>query len=818
MTDRITLFANVLLPLPVPKLYTYRIPHEWNETIEIGHRVVVQFGPRKVYAGIVVDFSDTPPGKYQASYILDILDPEPVVSPLQLKFWKWISEYYMCFQGEVMHAALPAGLRLQSESVIELSPDFDEDASFEMDENEWKIVQYLIRNKKMTLDDAAKQLELKNPMKYIKSLYARGLIHMHEEVKERYKPKIEVYLKLSDEWSNEQFAKETLAYLEKKAPKQANVILSMLGNPRGEFSKKELQENYGIEPAHIKSLEKKGLLEIQNRQVSRLEQFSEESMKFELAPFQQEAVKSISISFSKNKNVLLYGKTGSGKTFIYQHFINEILKKEGQVLYLVPEVGLTEQLVSRLEKYFGKNMGVWHNYYSGSERTEIYDKVKSGEIKVLLGARSAVFAPFANLQLIVVDEEHENSLKQFEKRPHYHGRDAALQLAVFTNARVILGSATPSYEMLEACKEEKLTRVDLKTRFLKAPEPEITVVNIAEAKKQNRMKQVFSLKMLEMIQETLDNGSQVIVFQNRKGYVPYISCSFCGYTPHCVNCDIALTYYKSIHAQKCNYCGYHQDPPAHCAACGSAAMTMKGFGTERITEELDIFFPEARISRFDNESIRKRTDFQRILNGFAGGEIDILVGTQLLSKGLDFENVGLVCIPDADLLLNIPDFRSHERAFQQMHQVAGRAGRGDKQGKVLIQCFQSTHPVIQAVVENDFAGLSEVEIGMRKTLDYPPFSRLIRVTIKHKDSVIARNAAVAYGNTVKKALTARVLGPQEPVISKIRNWYLQNLMVKMTVGKDKFSKIKAFLQDAAEVMQKTEGFKGTRIDFDVDPV
>lgn len=817
MTERITLFAHVLLPLPVPKQYTYRVPFEWNDELQIGQRVAVQFGPRKIYAGIVTDFSDQPPEKYQASYILDILDAEPLVSPLQLKFWEWIAAYYMCYQGDVMHAALPAGLRMQSESVIVLNPDFDEEVQVELDEKEWLILSYLIKHRQMTLDEAARQLEVKSPLKYIKSLYSRGFVLMQEEVKDSYKPKTETWLKLAAIWDDENFAREQLDQLEKRAPRQASVVLAMLGNAKKEFLKKDLTEKHGIESSHIKSLEKKGLIEMFTREISRLEVIHTESSEPELSADQKIAADAIQKAFDKGENSLLYGVTGSGKTHVYIHFIRQMINQGKQVLYLVPEVGLTEQLVLRLGAFFGDSMAVWHNYYSGAERTEIYGKVKSGEVKLLLGARSALFAPFTALGLIVIDEEHENTFKQFDKRPHYHARDAAIQLASMTDARVLLGSATPSYEMLFACSEGKMQQVNLLKRFIDTPKPEIRLVNTGEAKRQNRMKQLFSLDMLEGIQKTMDAGGQIIVFQNRKGYVPYISCSFCGYTAHCVNCDIALTYYKSLHTQKCNYCGYSQDPPSQCPACGSSAMTMKGFGTERITEDLAIFFPDARITRFDHESIRRRSDFQRIIQGFANKQIDILVGTQLLSKGLDFENVGLVCVPDADMLLNIPDFRSHERAFQQIYQVAGRAGRGSKQGVVLIQSHQPAHPVLQAVENDDFSGLAETEIQMRKALDYPPYTRLIRIVIRHKDRQTALNAATAYGNLIRGALHERLLGPQEPVVGKIRNYYLQHLLVKMDPKKDSFHKIKQYLNDASLVLLKTDGYKGVWVDFDVDP-
>ncbi len=790
---------------------------EWNDLVEIGQRVCVQFGSKKIYAGIILDFTDEPPEKYEASYLLEILDEEPVISPTQLKFWTWMANYYMCHLGEVMAAALPAGFRLQSESIISLSPEFDDTATPELDEKEWAILTLLLKKRQITVDEAAKAAAVKSPLKYIKSLYSRGFVLMQEEVRENYKPKTEAFIVLAAKWEDEAFAREQLTLLEKRAPKQAAVIMAAMGMGKGAFRRKELTDKHEIALSHIKSLERKGLISIEIREIDRLKK-TEGNADFELTPNQQEACAVIQNSFDNGKNALLFGATGSGKTFVYQYFIQKALSEGKQVLYLVPEVGLTEQLVMRLGQFFGNEMGVWHNYYSGAERTELYLKVKHGHVKLLVGARSALFAPFLNLGLVVVDEEHENSFKQFEKRPHYHGRDAAMQLAHMHKCPVLLGSATPSYEFLQADKEEKIKWVHLEERFITAPVPEIALLNVGEAKRQNRMKQIFSNYMLEEMQKTIDAKGQIIVFQNRKGYVPYISCNLCGYTRHCINCDIALTYYKSLNTQKCNYCGFTQEPPSQCPACESTSLSMRGFGTERITEELNIYFPEARITRFDQESIRKRSDFQRIINGFENGEIDILVGTQLLSKGLDFQNVGLVCIPDADLLLNIPDFRSHERAFQQMHQVAGRAGRGNKRGLVIAQSYQPQHPVIQAFQQGDYLGLAKEELDMRKALDYPPFTRLIRVVIRHKDQHVALQAATAFAKAVGKSLKERAIGPQAPVVGKIRNYYLQNLLVKMDLKKDNIPKIKQFLMDAALVLQKTEGYKGVWVDFDVDPV
>lgn len=817
VSERITIFAEVLLPLPVPKAYKYRVPHEWNELLQAGQRVVVQFGPRKVYSGIILSFTEEPPAHYNASYLLEIMEEEPIVLPLQLQFWQWVATYYMCHPGEVMAAALPAGFRLQSESLLVLHPEFDPENVPELDEKETIILKALLQKKELKTDTVAEMLGQKSRMRQIKSLYLKGVAVLKEEISERYKPKWEDIIFLSPKWSVATFATETLNKLEKRAPRQADTIMAVLGMGKGSFPKKELTEKHGIDSAHIRTLVQKGLLMQERRQVDRLKRLVTEPDELELTEEQIQADNLVNVAFEAGKNVLLYGVTGSGKTYIYIQQIKKALAIGKQALLLIPEVALTEQLVSRLQHYFGNEMGVWHNYYSSHERTELYEKVLKGEVRFVVGARSALFAPFSDLGVVVIDEEHENSFKQFDKRPHYHGRDAAIQLAHMRGCRVLAGSATPSYELWNLCMEGRWEKVSLSKRFIQTPAPQILLVNTAEGGKKNKPKGPFHGHMLEAIGACLDAKSQVIVYQNRKGFVPYIHCDMCGYTPHCVNCDITLTYYKSSGQQRCGYCAHTQPPMQLCPACGSTAVTMKGFGTERIAEELSLIFPAAKIARLDQESIRKRSDFQRVLNGFANGEIDILVGTQLLSKGLDFQNVGLVAVPDADILLNIPDFRNHERAFQQLFQVAGRSGRGPKQGQVMIQSRQTTHPVLQAVLEDDYLGFAAQEIQVRKQFQYPPFSRIIKITIKQKDARKSEEASRYYAQMLRSVLKQRLMGPQAPLVGRVRNYYLQQLMVKMDKKKDDPAKVKELLWSASLKLVTMADFKGTWIDFDVDP-
>lgn len=815
MDSRLTLFAKVLLPLPVPKYYTYRIPSDWNELIQIGQRVIVQFGSRKVYAGIVLDFSDHPPSGYTASYILDILDNEPLVSPKQLGFWKWMAQYYMCYEGDVMAAALPAGYRLQSESKITLLADADiENES--LDENEVSLITALENKGELTLQEAAELIEKKSAIKYVKSLYQKGIIGFTEDIKERYIPKKAKYLVADVKWKDETFARTQLNLLEKKAPKQADVMLFLLSQTSLEIAISQIPEGSGFQSAHYKSLEKKGLLKIESRNVDRLQKRTESDV-FQLADYQQITLEKINEAFDGKKPAILHGSTGSGKTFIYLELIRKAISEGKQVLYLVPEVGLTEQLVMRIEKYVGEKMGVWHNFYSASEKTELFEKVKKQEISLVIGTRSAVFAPFQNLGLVIVDEEHENSFKQFEKRPHYNGRDAAVKLASMYNAHVLFGSATPSVEMMEAAEKGTMVWVSMLKRYMETPAPSIEIVNVSEENKGNPRKGIFGNHLMEAMSETLKNGEQMIVYQNRKGFVPYISCDLCGHSAQCINCDISLTYFKSSGQQKCNYCGYSQEPMLKCEACGSTEISMKGYGTERLVEELAVIFPDARISRFDQTSIRKRKDFQRILNEFENKEIDILVGTQLLSKGLDFSNVALVAVPDADMLLNIPDFRAHERAFQQLYQVAGRAGRGSKQGRVIIQARQSTHPSVLAVFEDDYVGFTRQELISRKEFSYPPFTRIIEITIRHKVEQNSADAAEYFKTITHKYLGERLIGPQVPSVSRIKNQFLQRFLVKMNPAKDDIAGIKQFLLEASVFLKTQKNHKSVIVDFNVDP-
>lgn len=817
MSEFITLFAEVLLPLPLPKLYTYRVPQEWNELMQPGLRVAVPFGVKKVYSGIIWRISENPPEGYQANYITEILDDEVLVDAQQRDFWEWISRYYMCSLGDVMHAALPAGFRVQSQTQITLHPAFDLEEVGVLDPKENEVLGLLLQQKKVKVEDIQQLLNQKSVMKIVKSLYHRGIISMEEELRENYKPKKVSKVELTDVWLDNDAANEVLNALEKRSPKQFKAILALLGRGMQPQQLAPFLKEYQIERAVITVLKSKGLVRVFEEQVARYTGAEGGFAQYTLTETQQKANRQIQESWQQQKPVLLYGITGSGKTLLYIESAKAALNEGKQVLFLVPEVALTENLVDRIREYLDVDLGVWHHYYSVAERTELYQQVRTGKIRALLGTRSAVFAPFQQLGLVVIDEEHEQGYKQFEKRPYYHARDAAFYLARQSGAKVLLGSATPSYEMWDLAKRGQASLVKLGERFEQRPDSIWNWLNLKLLKEQNRYKEFLSDPLRETLEQALTEKKRIIVYHNRKGFAPYIQCGVCGYTTQCLHCDISLTYYKSTQNQRCNYCGYQQALPKVCPGCGSNDFQMKGAGTEKWVEELQLLFPEARIARFDQQSIRKRSDFQRIINEFHQGHIDILVGTQLLAKGIDFEDVVHIAIPEGDMPLNNPDFRSNERSFQQYQQLAGRAGRGKEQGHIWIQTHRIDHRVFQALEENDYESLAEEELASREAFGYPPFKRLIEIRLKHKDEPTVVKAAMIWNNALRIHLGERLLGPITPYVARAKGVYIQQFLLKFDPSKEPANKIKSYLHQQRLWLIQQEGMNSLQIDFDVDP-
>jgi primosomal protein N' (replication factor Y) len=818
LTERETLFVEVILPLAIAKNYTYRVPFNLNSDVAIGKRVVVQFGKSKLYTAIIASIGNQAPEKYEAKYIIDILDNEPIVNPAQLSFWKWIADYYLCNVGEVMNAALPSALKLASETKIVLNKGFEYDKSA-LNDKEYLIIDALDLQPELTVSDVAKLLGQKTVMPILKLLFEKNIIHISEEVSDRYKPRKRTFLSLNPVYNNPDQLRELLTILE-RAPKQADAVLAYIQLSRKQklISKNELTEASGAGPAAIKALLDKDILIADEQIVSRLYAEEDElSDGFTLSDTQQAALSSIKTQFEQKDVVLLHGITSSGKTQVYIRLIEQMLANNRQVLYLLPEIALTTHIIERLRRYFGNIIGVYHSRFNDNERVEVWQKVLKGEFRIVLGARSSVFLPFEDLGLIIVDEEHESSYKQFDPAPRYNARDASIYLSHVHQAKVLLGSATPSFESYYNAKTDKYGLVELTERFGGVELPQIEVVSITQETKNKTMQSHFSSVLMADMAAALEKKEQVILFQNRRGYAPVILCKTCAYSPKCINCDVTLTYHKSSGKLHCHYCGYKEDTPNICPACGSAHLEQKGFGTEKVEDELSILMPDARITRMDLDTTRSKMAFQNILNDIEEKKIDILVGTQMVAKGLDFPDITVIGIINADSLLKYPDYRANERSFQLLAQVSGRAGRRGKQGKVVIQTYDPNHRVIKQVIENDYRDLYNTEMEERKAFKYPPFYRIIELNIKHKEPEKLYLQAEYIAKEVRKHFADRVIGPEFPLINRIRNYYIKTIILKFEKDTVSINKVKAILQDVLLQFQTTKLSKGCIVQPDVDP-
>ncbi len=818
-TERETLFVEVILPLAIAKNYTYRVPYEMNSMVMPGKRVVVQFGKSKLYTAIVISIGTLAPEKYEAKYIIEVLDDRAVVTHEQLNFWQWLAEYYMCNVGEVMNAALPSALKLASETKIELNKGFEFDKSI-LHDKEYLIVEALEIQPELTISDIAKLLGQKTVMPILKGLFEKNIIHISEEVSERYKPRTRTFITLNPVYNNQDNLRELFAILEKRAPKQADAVLAYIKLSRHQktISKTELIEESGAGASSIKSLEEKEIFIAQEKNVSRLFYEEDETFgTFELSEQQAAALQLVKKEFEEKDVVLLHGVTSSGKTQIYIRLIEEIINTGRQVLYLLPEIALTTHIIERLRVYFGANIGIYHSRFNDNERVEVWQKVLNNEYKVVLGARSSVFLPFNDLGLIIVDEEHETSYKQFDPAPRYNARDAAIFLANMHQGKVLLGSATPSFESYYNARVHKYGFAELSERYGGVKLPDIEVVSIAEETKKKTIQSHFTSVLMDNIKTALVNKEQVILFQNRRGYAPILMCKICAYTPKCINCDVSLTYHKSSGKLHCHYCGYKEDTPNICPACGSTHLEYKGFGTEKVEDELSVLLPDARIARMDLDTTRSRNSLQTILNDLEEKKIDILVGTQMVAKGLDFSDVTVIGIINADSLLKFPDYRANERSYQMLAQVSGRAGRRGKQGKVVIQTYDPAHRVIKQVIENDYVNLYLTEMEERRSFKYPPFYRIIKLDVKHKDPEIVRNQASYLVGELQKQFGDRVIGPEPPLINRIRNYYIQSIMLKFEKDAISVNKAKTIIRDVITHFQTTKLSKGSIVQPDVDP-
>ncbi|MEH6406946.1 MAG: primosomal protein N' [Leeuwenhoekiella sp.] len=812
-------FVDVILPIPVENAFTYRINDEEYAFIKPGMRIAVPFGKTKIYTALAIRVHQNEPRIYEAKDIEQILDEEPIIHLTQLNFWRWMADYYMCTLGEVMRAALPSPFLLESETIIKRKSNFEaEEDNF--DNELQQIIDALKAQPILKIHEIMDLLGKKKVLPIIKKLLDAGIIEIEEEIYEAYKPKLIKYVKLQEEYEQEERMHEALDDLS-RAPKQRELLLtffSLKAKSKKPIKAEDLQKAGNASSAQLKELVKKGIFEIYKIQRDRIS-FEAESVAEtkSLNSYQKTALEEVKSVFAEKEVCLLHGVTSSGKTEIYVNLIEEYLKLGKQVLYLLPEIALTTQLVSRLQKYFGEKLSVFHSKFSVHERVEVWNNVLQNQSKsqLILGARSAIFLPYENLGLIVVDEEHEPSYKQFDPAPRYQARDTAIVLANMQNAQVLMGTATPSLESFYNAQSGKYGLVTLDHRYGDVLMPENIIIDIQEKHRKKLMKGHFSDDLQRAITDALAEGEQIILFQNRRGYSPILECNTCGHSPQCPNCDVSLTYHKHRNQLRCHYCGYHIAMLLKCMACGSTELDTKGFGTEQVETELKELYPEAKVGRMDSDTTRGKYGFERIITAFEQGETDILVGTQMLTKGLDFRNVTLVGILHADSMLNIPDFRAHERSFQLIQQVSGRAGRTKKRGKVLIQTYNPHHQILQQVSMNNYEAMYHEQLEERHIYKYPPFCRLIKITLKHRDFQKIEDASVWMGQALKNIFKEQILGPEPPPVSRIRNEYYRNILIKIP-RKQSLSKTKAAILKVKNSFQSIAAFRSVKIVINVD--
>ncbi|NJY62329.1 primosomal protein N' [Salinimicrobium sp. CDJ15-81-2] len=813
-------FIDVILPLPLDNHFTYSISEAEANFLKPGMRVAVPFGKSKVYTGIVSEVHQNDPKIYEAKPIEEILDKTPVVTVAQLEFWRWIASYYMCTEGEVLRAAIPSAFLLESETVVQLLKGVEVQEE-ELTDDEFMLYEALQQQSLLKINEIIQLLDKKTVLPVINSLVEKKVVAVNQEIYEQYKPKLERHVRLHEKYKNESAMHQLLDELS-RAPKQREVIFALFGmTAKGyELIKiSELTKESKASAAVIKALIDKEVLEEVTVQAQRF-QFEEGELagKVALNEYQQQALQEIETAFESQDVCLLHGITSSGKTELYVELIEKAVSEGKQVLYLLPEIALTAQLITRLQNYFGEKVLIYHSKYSVNERVEVYQNVLNNRdnARILIGVRSSIFLPFHDLGLIIVDEEHESTFKQYDPAPRYNARDAAVVLGKMSNAKVLLGSATPALESYFNADHSKYGLVNLDRRYGNVLQPEIEIVDIKEKHRKKRMTGHFSDRLLEEIRETLSNNEQVILFQNRRGFSPILECNTCGHSPQCPNCDVSLTYHSHNNQLRCHYCGYHMALQTKCMACGSIELSTKGFGTEKVETELKALFPGNKIGRMDLDTTRGKHGYEKIISAFEEGEIDILIGTQMLTKGLDFRNVRLVGIMNADTLLNFPDFRAHERSFQLMLQVAGRAGRTKKRGLVLIQTYNPHHQIVQQVSTNNYLDMYKEQLEERRNYKYPPFYRLIRITLKGRDYSRVNEGADWLATSLKNSFYENVLGPEFPPIARIRNEYYKNILIKIP-QKQSLSKTKGLVDRVLQSFKAIGAYRGVKTVINVDP-
>ena len=820
-------FVDVILPLPLHACFTYSLPEDMAGSVQIGCRVVVPFGRKKYYTAIVQNIHYSAPAGYEVKEVSALLDAHPILLPEQFRFWDWLADYYLCTRGDVYKAALPSGLKLESETMVEYNPDFESEVR--LPEREQKILDLLSTEPEQCVTKLEKDSGLKNILSVIKSLLDKEAIFVKEELRRTYKPKTETRVRLANEVRNEKRLQELFDELA-RAPKQLDLLMKYIelsgiwggdglkSFPK-EVNKKELLLRASASPAVFNGLVDKHIFEVYQQEVGRLNSVLREILPINpLNEHQKMAYDEVVRSFQSKNVCLLHGVTASGKTEIYIHLIEETIRQGKQVLYLLPEIALTTQITERLQRVFGDRLGIYHSKFPDAERVEIWQKQLTEKgYDIILGVRSSVFLPFRNLGLVIVDEEHENTYKQQDPAPRYHARNAAIILAAMYGAKTLLGTATPSIETWHNASSGKYGLVELKERYKEIQLPEIIPVDIHELHRKKRMNGPFSPLLLQYIHEALDQKQQVILFQNRRGFAPMIECNTCGWVPKCKNCDVSLTFHKGLNQLTCHYCGYTYQLPHKCPACEGTDLRNRGFGTEKIEDDIKILFPEAAVARMDLDTTRTRSAYERIIADFEQGKTDILIGTQMVSKGLDFDHVSVVGILNADTMLNYPDFRSYERAFQLMAQVAGRAGRKNKRGRVILQTKSIDHPIIAQVIHNDFDQMVAGQLAERQMFHYPPYYRLVYVYLKNRNEQLLDLMAQTMSGKLRAVFGNRVLGPDKPPVARIQTLFIRKIIVKIEYNAP-MARARELLVQVQKEMVAEDRFKSLIVYYDVDPM
>ena len=820
-------FAEVLLPLAVQGTFTYSIPAELQGQVRVGCRVLVPFGRKKIYTAIVTLTHDREPKGYRVKPLLSLLDDGPIVRHPQLKFWQWISDYYLCTMGEVFKAAVPSGLKVESETLVSVNQDYEESQPGDLSDREKAILDFTAQRGRLQISEITHATGFKNVEALVSKMLAKDAIHVSERVIDTYRPKTEVCVRLAYDRNDDEALHRCFDDL-KRAKKQETLLMAYLdlshwlqkSKPVREVTRDDLLQRAGVTAPVLAAARQKGIFEVYKREINRFADLGQTVDPLpQLSDDQQRAYQEILNSFKQKHITLLHGVTSSGKTSIYMHLIADVLRQGKQALYLVPEIALTTQLTRRLRRVFGDRLLIYHSKFSDNERVDIWKRLlHSAEPCVVIWVRSSIFLPYANLGLVVVDEEHDTSYKQQDPAPRYNGRDAAMVLAMMHGAKTLLGSATPSIEVAYHAQQGQYGLVNLTTRYGDIKMPSVEVIDTRLSRKKHEMQGLFSQGLVSRCREALKAGEQVILFQNRRGYAPMVRCKECGWVPTCKNCDVSLTYHKRLRELTCHYCGYTITLPNLCPECGMPGIEIVGYGTERIEDEIDKVLPGEKISRMDLDTTRNKNSYEHIINEFSERKTNVLVGTQIVTKGLDFDGVSIVGILNADTMISFPDFRSSERAFDMMEQVAGRAGRAHKQGRVILQTSNPSHPVIGFVTRHDYQGFYEHELQERQKFGFPPFTKVVNIYMKSHNDDALTEMSVRYSNLLRQVFGARVLGPEAPMVARVQNLYIRQIMLKMELQAS-MTKVKKILRDLYEQMIGLDSrMKSTILYYDVDPM